>query len=220
MSATSGSRKRPGGTGVATTKRRQYAQRMPTEKRREQLLDAARFVALTDGMRDVTMERIAREAGVTKPVVYSVFGNAETMLEALTKREYASAHTQVQTALPTEIDELDPVAVAAAGVGAFMRAVRENVDTWRFLALAEQLPEGPRRRYFEARDDLVKQVTALMEWGLAQRSSGPLDAELAARLLFVGLDAAVRLVLADPQTYTEERIVPFASELIRAIQEG
>lgn len=201
-------------------KRRRYAQRMPAEARREQLLDAARDVALADGMRFVTMERIAREVGVTKPVVYGFFDNAETMLEALMTREQASAQAQVLAAVPTETGDAAPVALATTGVAAFLRAVRDNVETWRFLMAAEQLPAGPRRRYFRARDDVVRQVTALVEWGLAQRPSGPLDPELATRLLFGALDTSVRLVLAEPDVYTEDRMVGFVVEVIRAIYEG
>jgi AcrR family transcriptional regulator len=201
-------------------KRRQYAQRMPTDERREQLLDAARHVAVTDGMRDVNMERIAREAGVTKPVVYGVFGSAETMLEALTARENARALDQIHGALPDEVDLADPVAVATAGVAAFVRAVRENRDTWRFITLAEQMPEGARRRHGEAREDLVRQIAALMEWGFAQRASGPIDPELAARLLISGMEEVIRLVVTTPDAYPDERIVGFAAEFLRAVQEG
>jgi len=38
-------------------------------RRREQLLDAALHLAATEGISSVTMEGVARGAGVTKPVV-------------------------------------------------------------------------------------------------------------------------------------------------------
>ena len=46
------------------TKRRPYAARVPIEVRREQLLDAAIRLIVRDGYDGVSVEAIAREAGV------------------------------------------------------------------------------------------------------------------------------------------------------------
>src|SRR4051812_18096989 len=50
--------------------RRRYAPRVPAAERREQVLDAALVLIDRDGYGAVTMEAVAREIGVTKPVVY------------------------------------------------------------------------------------------------------------------------------------------------------
>ena len=200
-------------------KRRKYAERMPLDKRREQLLDAALGVVLTDGIRDVTMERIALAAGVTKPVVYSVFENAETVLQALMEREQARALAQLQAALPPDVDR-DPATVASVGITGFLRVVRENAETWRFLLSAEQLPDGPRRQHDRVREYLVRQITDLAERALAQRRGGALDPELIARLLVVSVESCARLVLAEPDRFTEERLGSFVAELVRSVLEG
>src|SRR5690242_13726806 len=53
--------------------RRRYAPRMAPEQRREQLLDAALSVILEQGYSGVSIEAIARAAGVTRPVIYDHF---------------------------------------------------------------------------------------------------------------------------------------------------
>ena len=205
---------------TAPKKRRQYASRMAPEERREQLLDVALAISATRGLREVNMEAIARESGVTKPVVYSVFANTEAVLEALVEREQRRAQGHLQDAVTPDMDLSDPVKALSVGVEGFLSTVRDNAATWRLLLSAEQLPEAARAQHDRARQLLVGQLTLLTEAGLALRASGPLDAALLARLIVVGVEEAARLVLDDPDTFTEERLASFVSELARSIQEG
>src|SRR5918994_6585818 len=77
------------------TPRRPYAPRMPPEERREQILDATLALVAEKGYESVSMEGIARVAGVTKPVVYDLFGTLADLLEALLKREEERALAQL-----------------------------------------------------------------------------------------------------------------------------
>ncbi|RZI90634.1 MAG: TetR/AcrR family transcriptional regulator, partial [Microbacterium sp.] len=53
--------------------RRPYAARVSVDVRRDQLMDAALTILVRDGYQAVSIESIAKEAGVTRPVVYGVF---------------------------------------------------------------------------------------------------------------------------------------------------
>jgi AcrR family transcriptional regulator len=200
--------------------RRQYASRMAPDLRREQLLDVALAISADKGLREVNMEAIARESGVTKPVVYGLFANTDAVLEALVEREQRRAQAQLQAAVPADLDPSDPVAALNAGVAGFLAAVRANGATWQLLLAAEQLPEVARAQHAAARQLLMEQLTLLAQSGLNQRASGPLDAVLLARLIVVGVEEAARLVLEDPDVFTEERLAAFVAELARSIQEG
>lgn len=200
--------------------RRQYATRMAPDLRREQLLDVALAISAGKGLREVNMEAIARESGVTKPVVYGVFANTEAVLEALVEREQRRAQGHLQAAVAADMDLTDPVEALNVGVAGFLAAVRANPATWRLLLAADQLPEAARAQHDKARQLLVQQLTLLAEAGMSLRASGPLDAVLLAQLIVVGVEEAARLVLDDPDTFTEERLAVFVSELARSIQEG
>ena len=76
---------------ATTEKPRRYAPRLPPEERREQLLDATVSLVAQKGYESVSMEGIARKAGVTKPVVYDLFGSLAKLLEALLAREETGA---------------------------------------------------------------------------------------------------------------------------------
>jgi AcrR family transcriptional regulator len=193
---------------------------MAPDERREQLLDAALAIAATRGLREVNMESIARDAGVTKPVVYAVFANADSVLEALVEREQRRAQAHLTASVASAFDLSDPVRALSIAVAGFLSAVRANQATWRLLLAAEQLPDAARAQYDRARQLLVEQVSVLAEAGLRLRASGPLDPVLLARLIVVGVEEAARLVLDDPNTFSEDRLAAFVSELARSIQEG
>src|SRR5438067_1035536 len=90
---------------VETRKRRVYAARVPAEQRRTELLDAALHLVATAGHSAVTMDAVAEQAGVSKPVVYGVFTNRADLLAALLGREQEQALQQLMSILPTRLDE-------------------------------------------------------------------------------------------------------------------
>ncbi len=62
--------------------------RLSTEDRRTQLLDVTHKVILEHGLNSFTMELLAREAGVSNPLVYKYFGTRLELLQSLLQREF------------------------------------------------------------------------------------------------------------------------------------
>jgi AcrR family transcriptional regulator len=62
-------------------------QRLAPEARAAQILDAAARLLLEEGFTEVSMERLGREAGVSKALVYNYFPNRNDLLRALLERE-------------------------------------------------------------------------------------------------------------------------------------
>src|SRR6476659_9305582 len=83
--------------------RRRYAPRMPPEQRREQLIDAALSVIIEQGYSGVSIEAIARTAGVTRPVVYDHFPNLGSLLQALIEREERYSLEQLARVVPDDL---------------------------------------------------------------------------------------------------------------------
>ena len=69
-----------------TTQRRQ---RLAPEARAQQILDVAAKLLLDEGFTEVSMERLGREAGISKALVYNYFPNRNDLLRALLEREMA-----------------------------------------------------------------------------------------------------------------------------------
>ncbi|MEA2167001.1 MAG: hypothetical protein QOF76_301, partial [Solirubrobacteraceae bacterium] len=113
---------------ISFVARRPYSPRMPIDERREQVLDSALAVLARGDYRGASMDAIAREAGVTRPVVYRAFEDLPALLTALLDRQEARALEQLGTAMMapgTVIERLSGL----------IETVRADPGTWRAILL-------------------------------------------------------------------------------------
>jgi AcrR family transcriptional regulator len=96
--------------------------------RRKQLLAAADRVIRRRGP-DASMDEIAAEAGVTKPILYRHFGDKDGLYAALVERYMRTLYDAAEQAL----DEPNPRRRVAAAVGAFLEAVEREPQVFRFV---------------------------------------------------------------------------------------
>src|SRR5689334_20907964 len=97
------------------------ATRLPRAVRSEQLLDVALELLAAEGFDALSMEAVARRAGVSRLVVYRSFRNREALLLALLRRGQARTDRALAAVLAT--GEGDPPAVLLATLGRFLDAV-------------------------------------------------------------------------------------------------
>src|SRR5438105_1914352 len=149
--------------------RRRYAPRMPPEQRREQLIDAALGVILDHGYGGVSIEAIARTAGVTRPVVYDHFPNLGRLLQALIEREERYALEQLRHVVPDDPGEQEPVEVLVGGVRRFLDAVALRPATWRIILLPpEGNPTIVRQLVETNRARTLQRIERLVRWAIAR----------------------------------------------------
>ena len=97
-----------------------------------QMLDAAVRVFGERGYHGASMDDVAAEAGVTKPMFYAYFGSKEELYAACI--EYVAR--QLRHALTAAgADEADPARQTWERVLAFFRFVGERREEWRVLRL-------------------------------------------------------------------------------------
>src|SRR2546421_3071731 len=165
--------------------RRRYAPRMPPAQRREQLIDAALQVILDQGYSGVSIEAIARVAGVTRPVVYDHFPNLGRLLHALIEREERYALVQLEQVVPDDPGESQPADVLSAGVRLFLDAVASRPATWRVILLPpEGNPDIVRQLVETNRARILERIERLVRWAMQQPEvPDDLDVELSARAI-------------------------------------
>ena len=119
---------------------------MPPQERREQLLDAALSVIVRDGYEGVSIEAIARTAGVTRPVIYDHFPNLGRLLQALIEREERYALEQLAAVVPDSPGDGAPPELFATGVRRFLDAVASRPGDVADHPVAARGDAGDRAR--------------------------------------------------------------------------
>jgi AcrR family transcriptional regulator len=211
----------PIGSAGAVRRARRYAPRLPPAERREQLLDAALQLIAEQGHDAVSIEAVARRAGVSRPVVYGLFSDLGDLLETLLEREEERALRQLATAVPAPPGDRDLDQLVVDGLMAFLTAVADNPLTWRLILLPiDSTPASLRDRVECSRGAVVEQVERLVAWGLERRGGLPgMDVELMARIIVVVGEEAGRLVLTDPERFPPKRHRRMAAALLAAISQ-
>lgn len=183
---------------------RATAPRMAAEARREQLLDAAKALVAAHGFHGVTIEAVARGAGITRPIVYRHFDDLAALLDALVERETLRALVQLSEVLPADVADL------IAAFEGYLSAVRSDPVTWGLVLVPpEGAPALLRERIEAGRAAVVEQLAA----AVGPRAGSP-DPELTGHALSAVADAGARLLLADPDRYPPERLIAHARWLL------
>jgi AcrR family transcriptional regulator len=180
---------------------------MKAGARREQLLDAAKAVVAEHGFHGVSIEAVARGAGVTRPIVYRHFDDLAALLDALVERETLRALVQLREILPSRVDDL------LGGFEGYLRAVQSDPVTWRLvLVTPDGAPALLRERIAAGRAAVVAQLAE----AVGPRAGSP-DPELTAHALSAVADEAARLMLDDPERFPPERLIAHARWILFSV---
>jgi AcrR family transcriptional regulator len=104
--------------------------RLPAAERTLQLLDVAEELFADRGFDNTSIEDIAREAGVTRPVVYERLGNKESAYLAVVGRARDQLEERFTTAALTAEDPRERL---HRGGDAFFAYLEEEPRRWRIL---------------------------------------------------------------------------------------
>jgi AcrR family transcriptional regulator len=192
---------------------------MPPEQRREQLIDAALSVILEQGYGGVSIEAIARAAGVTRPVIYDHFPNLGTLLHTLVEREERYSREQLERVVPDDPGDSDPVEVLAGSVRRFLDAVTDRPTTWRIILLPlDGTPAIVRQHVETHRAKILERIERLVHWAINRNElPSDLDVELTARAIRDLGEEAGRMVLTDPKRYSPDRYERFVQTVMRLL---
>ncbi|MEV1046380.1 TetR family transcriptional regulator [Streptomyces sp. NPDC049916] len=104
-------------------------QRSAAERRRRELLEAADRVVLRDGPQ-ASMNAIAAEAGITKPILYRHFGDKGGLYRALAKRHTDALLSALRAALDAPAERRARV---EATLDTYLAAIEARPQVYRFL---------------------------------------------------------------------------------------
>jgi AcrR family transcriptional regulator len=204
---------------------RKRAAHLGPKRRRPEVLDAALKLFLESGYDGTSMQAVADEAGVTKPVVYACFNSKDQLFRALLAREEERIVGEIQGAF-ANADLSDPETTLTDGFTGFLRAVGDSPEVYRLIFLGEGGGNAAvAHRIQRGREEQVRRLSELAKgWldsnGNGKRSKG--EIERTARLLgnsIAGLaESGARLLLSGDDDWTPETLGRELGRLAAAAQ--
>jgi AcrR family transcriptional regulator len=156
---------------------------MTGQERRQQLLDIGRRLFAERGFEGTSIEEVAAQAGVSKPVVYEHFGGKEGLYAVVVDREVERLLTTA-TALMGGDHTRDKFEAAAVGL---LRYIDDNADGFRIL-VRDSNPGSTSGTYGTLLSDIAGQVEYILADFLHSRGHDPKLAPMYAQML-VGMVA-------------------------------
>jgi AcrR family transcriptional regulator len=160
---------------------------MPGPERREQLLEVARRVFGQGGFHQVSMDTVAREAGVTKPILYDHFESKKELYLSLLEADLAALHEKVRAAIEASPGNRERI---RGSFQAYFDFVDEHAEGFRILMQeAVGADQDFQERVSLVRGDILTDVTGVIE----RESQGRLKSG-EARVVALGLIGMVETV--------------------------
>ena len=179
---------------------------MPAGERRAAILDAALGVFAERGYHAASIDEIAREAGVSKALIYEHFASKQALWASLLDAQVAEIFRRLAagaaTAEPGEVR-------LRAGVDAFLTFVEERRGAWRMLFREAADPEV-MAFLDRVRSQVAGVVAALIAAEPAAAREGEADPQQAIEMLAEQLVGAVQALAnwwADHQEVPREVLV-------------
>jgi len=159
-------------TALGSHRRRVASQTVEARRaqRREELLDAATRAIQREGP-DVSMDALAAEAGVTKPILYRHFGDKGGLCHALAERQFDAIQNLAGEVLTRDDD---PRRVMVPAIDGFLALKEANAPVFRFLerqAAADQPELQGALEYFA--DRCARSFAELLHSRLVARGVDP-----------------------------------------------
>ncbi|MGW3280155.1 TetR/AcrR family transcriptional regulator [Nocardia rhamnosiphila] len=184
------------------------AERADAARNRRRLLDAAQELVRDHGVDALTMDALAKRAGVGKGTVFRRFGNRTGLMYALLDH----SETQAQEAFIFGPPPLGPGAPPVERLVAFGRARLLDLEVAGELHRAAEL--GSSEDHFGSRPYLVLKTHVTM---LLRDADSPGDPALLADILLAALGAALVLHQLRTLGYTREQIGDNWEALVRRV---
>jgi AcrR family transcriptional regulator len=186
-----------------------HSRRLPRQRRRGEILEAARGVFGSRGYHQATTREIASASGVSEALLYQHFDSKREIFEAVIERAAADLEARIARATTGPGDPL------AAAMHGYFDFVEEEADLYRvFFHEALQADPAFERLYVEVSQRFLQ----LVELSLDRLGHG-LEAPRAALVAhaLTGMVGELGLWWVDQRPTDKERIVQRAASLARAV---
>jgi AcrR family transcriptional regulator len=164
--------------------------RLPRAVREQQMLDAAVQMFSVNGYHETSMDTIAAEAQISKPMLYLYYGSKEDLFGACLNREMNRFVNGVRAGIDFTQSPKD---LLRNTIGSFLRYIDENRASWIVMYTQATSSQAFADTVREGREQMIELVAGLVRVGTRSPRS---DAEIeimAVALVGAGEAVASRL---------------------------
>jgi AcrR family transcriptional regulator len=175
---------------------------MPAVTRRENLLDAARDIAVADGFAAVTIERVAARADVSRTLIYQQFGDLTGLITALLDRESMIAMAGMKTVDRPQSGQDNDLAQVGGDILNYLHAAPTS---WRLILSPHAGAFPELRARIEMGRAYARSVAARH---IARTVGHRVDPDsITMRTLLAAMEELGRLHLNDPQRFPDTLVL-------------
>lgn len=168
--------------------------RLPRAVREQQMLDAAVQMFSINGYHETSMDAIAAEAEISKPMLYLYYGSKEDLFGACLNREMSRFIDVVRA----DIDfEQGPKGLLHNTIGAFLRYIDANRASWIVMYTQATSSQAFAHLVREGREQIVELVAGLVRGGTRNPRTDAEIEVMAVALVGAGEAVANRLSTGD-----------------------
>ncbi len=171
------------------------------ENKKTAILEAALKVFANNGFEGATIDKIAKEAGIAKGLLYTYYSGKEELLEALIRFGMEKALTYIGTNTPGTIKTKKTFEDNLRGmIGYFL----QETDFWRLYTLLALQPNVSEQFQKEAKIFFEKYLSIYVDYFKRKRSKNP----VAETMLFGAvLDGVMIDLIMAPDEYPLEDVL-------------
>ncbi|OBF54517.1 TetR family transcriptional regulator [Mycobacterium sp. 852002-50816_SCH5313054-b] len=168
--------------------------RLPRAVREQQMLDAAVQMFSVNGYHETSMDAIAAEAEISKPMLYLYYGSKEDLFGACLDRELGRFVDAVRADI--NFDQ-SPKDLLGNAIGSFMRYIDANRASWIVMYAQAINSQAFAHTVREGREQIIELVAELMRAGSRTPRSDAEYQMMAVALVGAGEAMANRLSTGD-----------------------
>ncbi|MCV7077732.1 TetR/AcrR family transcriptional regulator [Mycobacterium szulgai] len=168
--------------------------RLPRAVREQQMLDAAVQMFSVNGYHETSMDAIAAEAQISKPMLYLYYGSKEELFGACLNREMSRFIDGVRA----DIDfNQSPKDLLRNTIVSFLRYIDENRASWIVMYTQATSSQAFAQTVREGREQIIDLVAGLVRAGTRSPRSDAEIEMMAVALVGAGEAVATRVSAGD-----------------------
>jgi AcrR family transcriptional regulator len=190
---------------------------MPRARREQLILDVAGGAFAREGYHSASMDEIAEQAGVSKPMLYAYFNSKEGLYLAYIERAGGELLERLESAAPRDAQ---PASALRARITEFLSFVEEHGDGWKVLFREVGSTRPFADQVAQLRERIAGTIRRMIEGGVPSCAGYPPSAADAIAHALVGAGESLANWWLDHPDVPRDQVAAWYFGVVQAVVTG